>query len=441
MKVEVSIGEAIDKLSILEIKLARILDKDKKIEIQKEINALEECLQYKNKYNFYYNILVYVNEQIWNATNIIKSITTDHPDFPIFSDKIFQFNQKRFRIKNFFNFLTKSNINEQKSYSLTHCKIFIENEDTFFNKFAEIHYLSIEYDVLTFECSFISLVQNFYNLPTMIYDENKKNTLNEPVVVNLSDFSIPADEPSEIFSQKPISYIVGGMFGDFIQSLSIICEKFYRTGRKGILYISERGDVFRNGLENTYNDTYNLIMKQKYIHDFKIYNNESYDVDLVAWRSNPRLFKQNLYYTFSQTYCVPWGKTKWLEASFDDKWKNKVVINTTSYRYIDYKELLLNEYCNEELLFISSNKKEHEFFEAQTGIAIEYYEFKNFLELTTIINSCKLFIGSLSGPFCIANAMHKKRILRKTGKTDNSEIEYLVHSKLDLFIPNIFYVD
>lgn len=40
MKIEVSIGEAIDKLSILEIKMKKISDENKKIEIQKEINVL-----------------------------------------------------------------------------------------------------------------------------------------------------------------------------------------------------------------------------------------------------------------------------------------------------------------------------------------------------------------------------------------------------------------
>ena len=43
MKVEVSIGEAIDKLSILELKMKKITNEHKKIEIQKEINVLQDC--------------------------------------------------------------------------------------------------------------------------------------------------------------------------------------------------------------------------------------------------------------------------------------------------------------------------------------------------------------------------------------------------------------
>jgi hypothetical protein len=40
MKVEISVGEAIDKLSILEIKYERINDEEKKIEIKKEIDSI-----------------------------------------------------------------------------------------------------------------------------------------------------------------------------------------------------------------------------------------------------------------------------------------------------------------------------------------------------------------------------------------------------------------
>ena len=50
MKIEVSIGEAIDKLSILELKLKKINNEDKKKEIEKEIKVLDECYTYIKKY-------------------------------------------------------------------------------------------------------------------------------------------------------------------------------------------------------------------------------------------------------------------------------------------------------------------------------------------------------------------------------------------------------
>lgn len=194
MKIEVSIGEAIDKLSILELKMKKIGDENKKIEIQKEINVLQECERYKSKNEFYYNLLMYINEKIWDMTDIIKSITIDDSQFSHISNQIFEFNQKRFRIKNWFNLLTESNIKEQKSYACTHCRIVVDDENVFFSKLYEINYLAIQYDVLTFECSFISTIQDFLKIPTILYDEEKIKLLNNPFIVRLSDFYVPCQE-------------------------------------------------------------------------------------------------------------------------------------------------------------------------------------------------------------------------------------------------------
>ena len=64
-------------------------------------------------------------------------------------------------------------------------------------------------------------------------------------IINLESFNLDSKLVS-IFELPPISYVVGGLFGDFIHCLSIINENFYKFGRKGIIYISENfdGDKF-----------------------------------------------------------------------------------------------------------------------------------------------------------------------------------------------------
>ena len=206
MKVEVSLGEAIDKLSILELKIVKIADKDKKIEIQKEINVLNMCEEYKIKYELYYKMLIYVNEKIWDLTDIIKSITVEDTNFAAISNQIFEFNQKRFRIKNWFNLLTDSNIKEQKSYSSSCCNIIIENEELFFNKLPEINYLALDYDIITIQSPIINVIEECLKIPSIIYDEDKireLNSLNSKsiITINLSVFVIPYTEPRSVFLQ------------------------------------------------------------------------------------------------------------------------------------------------------------------------------------------------------------------------------------------------
>jgi len=426
MKLEISVGEAIDKLSILELKIIKIRDETKKIEIRKELFELNQCQEYKSKYELYYYMLMYVNEKIWDLTDIIKSITIDHVEFASISNKIFEFNQKRFRIKNWFNLLTNSIIKEQKSYLSTCCNIIVENEDIFFSKLAEINYISHEYDIVTFDSPIISIIKDFLKIPTIIYDEEIKKEINNKIVINLDYFIIPNTESIMIFTPKPIKYLIGGKFGDFIQGLSVINEKFYETGKKGVLYISNYGDIFTNGLENTYNDVYSIIIKQPYISDFKIYNNELFDINLTIWRNDPNHYNENWYDIFNKAYNIEWGNRKWLNAPFDEEWKNKIVINTTNYRWVNNIDFKLLKYIyKDDLIFISSDINQYDFFKRETNIDINYYNVSNFLNLITIINSCKLFIGSPSAPLSIAHSLHKDRICGLIGENEDVFVKNL----------------
>ena len=83
MKVDVSIGEAVDKYSILQIKNNKITDKKKLNDINNELDKLNECVEYINKENFLYNILIYINTEIWNMTNEIKSLDIKDNNYSI----------------------------------------------------------------------------------------------------------------------------------------------------------------------------------------------------------------------------------------------------------------------------------------------------------------------------------------------------------------------
>jgi hypothetical protein len=408
MKIEVSIGEVIDKYSILEIKQKKISDANKLIEIKKEIVILQECLLYKTNYTFYYNLLMYVNEKIWDMTDIIKSFTVDNPEFGSLSNQIFEFNQKRFRIKNWFNLITDSTIKEQKSYASKHCKIIINSEEILYSKIAEINYLSLEYDIITFDSPYLYLLRNIFSCPTFIYEQN--NYLPEPTFLYLENYNLL--ENKEIYDLPPVTYVAGGLFGDFIQSLSVINEIFYKTGRKGILYLSNKGDTFRNGLLNTYKDTYPVIINQNYIKDYKIYYNESYNINLTLWRKNPNLYKVNWYNLYKETYQVEWGKHSWLDAPIDEKWKDIILVNTTDYRWafnIDF--MLLNKQYPDKLIFIAADNIQYNHFIKTTSLKIPLYKFNDFQDLCIAIKSCKLFVGSLSAPLAIAHALNTDRII------------------------------
>ena len=231
---------------------------------------------------------------------------------------------------------------------------------------------------------------------------------------------------------KPLKYLAHGKFGDFIHTLSVICENFYKTGRKGILYLS---NTFIDHIY-TYNDTYDIIIKQKYIQDYKLHNDETYDIDLGKWRMNNLLFKSSWYYIYSTEYNIQWGKHKWIEVESDSSLEDTVVIalrNINERPVNIHFNMLRKKY--DKLLLICDDIHIYNNFVERTKINIDYRIIKDFKEMTRVINSCKLFIGSPSAPLAIAMSMHKELIymLLDILPLDNLALG------LDNFFPNVKY--
>ena len=419
--IETSIGELVDKYSILELKIKKIKDSLKIIEINKELESLKDAEFYIKKHEFFYNILLYINEKIWDMTDNIKKMIVSDSEYSIISNQIFEYNQKRFRLKNFFNIIFDSNIKEQKSYSMKCCKIYIENEEIFLQKIPELYYLSIEYDQLYIKTNIEYKIKNIFKSPNITFIKNEYTS-----TINLQDYKI--DCP--IFIDKPINYIASGKMGDFIQSLSVINEYFYKTGKKGCLYLSNKGDSFSFGLENSYKDIYDLIISQPYISSFHIYDNQSIsiDIDLTIWRQSPLLYKQNWFHIFSNTYNIQWGQHKWLSLPILNQYENIILISTNPYRFpkfLNFKNI--HERYNEKIMFITQDINYYTDFKSKTGLDIPLIHSNSFIEMCTIINSCKLFIGNLSCPLTIAFACHKPNVVGFSDLIDdihNKDINY-----------------
>ena len=120
---EISAGELLDKISILEIKLIKINDKKGLLEINKEYNSLKETQNSnikltKNLENLI-NQLKEVNLKLWNIEDN-KRICEKNKDFgKMFVDlsrNVYFNNDKRAKIKSEINKLLGSNIKEVKQY-------------------------------------------------------------------------------------------------------------------------------------------------------------------------------------------------------------------------------------------------------------------------------------------------------------------------------------
>ena len=122
MMIEVSNGEILDKFSILKIKLANIRDYDKIKNVEKEIKIIEpmfDSISKDFKIKDLFEMLLEVNKKLW----IIEDNIREHERNKNFGESFIELarnvyitNDIRATLKKEINFLSNSNIIEEKSY-------------------------------------------------------------------------------------------------------------------------------------------------------------------------------------------------------------------------------------------------------------------------------------------------------------------------------------
>ena len=126
MKIEVSNGELMDKLTILEIKLDRIKDPIQLENITKEWLSLNDAvmtlLNTFGDRSLYSRIdqLSDINKKLWDIEDWIRDCEKEQrfdKEFVELARSVYKLNDQRAQLKKDINILTKSNFVEEKSYS------------------------------------------------------------------------------------------------------------------------------------------------------------------------------------------------------------------------------------------------------------------------------------------------------------------------------------
>ena len=124
IKIELSIGELLDKISILQIKAERIDDPSKVKNINKELDVLMSLWNYSpysdTNLSSEINELKNINEALWDIEDKIRDKERNQlfdKDFIELARSVYFTNDKRAEIKRVINSKTGSELIEEKSYS------------------------------------------------------------------------------------------------------------------------------------------------------------------------------------------------------------------------------------------------------------------------------------------------------------------------------------
>ena len=120
---EISAGELIDKITILEIKKEKISNKEKLVEVNKELISLNETLKKsindESKILSFKNDLKNINLKLWDIEDGKRSAEKNSQfdeKFIELARSVYKFNDERAKIKLAINNALGSNIKEVKSY-------------------------------------------------------------------------------------------------------------------------------------------------------------------------------------------------------------------------------------------------------------------------------------------------------------------------------------
>ena len=126
MKIEISNGEVVDKMTILELKLDKIKNIVQLENITKEWEILNDCVM--NLFQIFGDKSLYnkvdqlseVNSKLWDIEDWIRDCEKEKrfdKEFVELARSVYRLNDERSEIKRHINLLTKSRLVEEKSYS------------------------------------------------------------------------------------------------------------------------------------------------------------------------------------------------------------------------------------------------------------------------------------------------------------------------------------
>tara|TARA_B100000029_G_scaffold503771_1_gene581402 strand:- start:554 stop:1474 length:921 start_codon:yes stop_codon:yes gene_type:complete len=247
------------------------------------------------------------------------------------------------------------------------------------------------------------------------YLEKRKNNLDH---YNSNIYKKILNNNKTIKNKKELNFVHSGHLGDIVYSLATIkklsethvCNLFIKINKvMPVKYANHpSGNVY---LDKRITELFiPLIKKQKFINNADIYKNEDIDIDLDLFREIPIEIKFHSIRWYMHLTGIQVDMEKpFLEVDEHDNIKNYIVIVRSPRNRNDFVSYNFLNNVKEKIICIGLKE---EFEDLRKEIHnLEFYDCKDFLELSKIIKSCRLFIGNLSFAYSVAEGLKVPRLL------------------------------
>lgn len=216
----VSLGEAMDKLSILEIKLRKISD-SRRSDCEKEYDLLAERLDpYRRQFAYHYRILKEINLGLWDIQDRFHGKDVGSEEGAAMCRLILTENDRRFRVKAKINVASGSPLREQKGY---------REKMVFLNSPRELEILKIlngavRYFSTAFDKVMVACRQKDEAVVRLMYEDDP--SIEVIALRDGKEFESPGEWPDEIKGCGDITVLSCG-FGSVSGASSDMADRCY----------------------------------------------------------------------------------------------------------------------------------------------------------------------------------------------------------------------
>jgi hypothetical protein len=393
LQISISLAEALDKLSILQIKKKYISDKEKLADVENEIKTLCSEIQVGETSSYEYNCLFLVNEYLWHLMDLVSGMSPADKNYNSICKRIFTENDARSRIKYKINTKCNSKIRERKGYEKKVCNFISDSIHPTIVKIY-VEYLSFYYDEV------------------LVDDSSVERTSGSFTNVRLSDITnydllhlINTNLNSDFSTQN---YICSGAFGDLIHVLYVIKCNYLTGNKKGVLYL---GKKHFNDVDRTFSDFKSYSSCLEYISDVRLLSDTVElppdTINLDLWRNY--VYQANWIDMLCRVYSLPKLRIATIyPTKLDFSNFGKVVIHRSVHRnnsYMDYKSII-SSVGADNVVFISSDISEYNKFVGELGFKINHVTYKSLEEFANLVSNCECFIGNQSSPLATVYSMN-----------------------------------
>jgi hypothetical protein len=191
IELPISLGEAIDKLTILDIKYNKIVD-NRKNDVKTEYELLYEILKnFIIKYDTLYYTMKKVNLLIWDMMDSLRDGNLNEEMYLQICKECIEYNDIRFRVKNKINYVSNSLLKEQKSYKINKLIIQIEKDITNNLLLNIIKYFSFMYDEIIIMSTFnLTYLKESFNYDiTIMFNKCEITDYKNKVVIENKEYT------------------------------------------------------------------------------------------------------------------------------------------------------------------------------------------------------------------------------------------------------------